>query len=193
MNIFTQINNAVAQNLNNFVLENHLEKIIWFFSDAPIFFLPVFLLWAWLYLTFKEKNNNKKENILLIFYSIVLAMILNAIIKIFVTIDRPESVIKPILQHVPDKSFPSDHATVSFSFLFALYAAGYKKTFWAFLPFVLIMNFSRVAGWIHWFFDIFVGMILGLISVIFIFKNKKNIVLEKLNSFVLKMMGYVKL
>ena len=193
MNTIWDINNSVAIYLNNFVINNHLEKIIWLLSDAPIFFLPVFLLAAWLYWTFKEKNNTQKENILFIFYSIVSAMIFNAIIKIFVTVDRPESLIKPILEHVPDKSFPSDHATVSFSFLFALYAAGYKKTFWLFMPFVVLMNFSRIAGGIHWFWDIIVWMILGLIAVIIIFKNKKNIVLEKLNSFVFNVMSYIKL
>jgi len=193
MNIFEQINSSVAVYLNNFVLQNHLEKIIWFFSDAPIFFLPVFLLWAWLYWTFKVKDNSKKENILFVFYSIVVAMILNAIIKIFVSIDRPESVIKPILEHVPDKSFPSDHATVSFAFLFALYAAWYKKTFWIFMPFVIIMNFSRIAGGIHWFWDIIVWMILWLIAVIFIFKNTKNKIFVSLNNFVLKIMNFIKL
>jgi len=193
MNICEQINSSMAVYLNNFVLQNHLEKIIWFFSDAPIFFLPVFLLWAWLYWTFKIKDNSKKENILFIFYSIVVAMILNAIIKIFVSIDRPESVIKPILEHVPDKSFPSDHATVSFSFLFALYFAWYKKTFWIFMPFVIIMNFSRIAGGIHWFWDIIVWMILWLLAVIFIFKNTKNKVFVSLNNFILKMMSFIKL
>ena len=193
MNIFEQINDSIAIHLNNFVLQNHLEKIIWFFSDAPIFFLPVFLLWTWLYWTFKVKNNSKKENILFIFYSVIVAMILNAIIKIFVSIDRPESVIKPILEHVPDKSFPSDHATVSFAFLFALYFAWYKKTFWGFMPFVILMNFSRIAGGLHWFFDIVVWMIIGLLAVIFVFKNTKNKVFVSLNNFVLKITSFIKL
>jgi membrane-associated phospholipid phosphatase len=71
---------------------------------------------------------------------------------------------------------------VSFAFLFWIYAAGYKKTFWIFFPFVILMNFSRIAGWLHWFFDIFVWMLLWLISVIFIFKNSKNKIIEKINS-----------
>ena len=193
MNIFSEVNNNVAIFLNSFVLENNLEKVIWFFSDTPIFFLPIFLLWFWFYFTFKNYNKSKKQDLLFIFYSVILAMIFNAIIKIFVTIDRPESIIKPILTHIPDKSFPSDHATVSFAFLFALFAAWYKKTFWLFLPFVLIMNLSRIAGWIHWFWDVIVGMILGLISVIIIFKNKRNIIFERLNYFILKIMKYMKL
>ncbi len=193
MNLIWDINNSIAIYLNNFVINNHLEKIIWVFSDAPIFFLPVFLFWAWLYWTFKEKNNEKKENLLYIFYSVVVWLILNTFLKIFIFEHRPEWIIKPILAHVPDNSFPSDHATVSFSFLFALYAAWYKKTFWLFLPFVLFMNFSRIAGGIHWFFDIFVWFILWIIAVIFVFKNTKNKYVLKLNQFILKIMSFIKL
>jgi len=193
MNLIWDINNSVAVYLNDFIINNHLEKIIWLFSDAPIFFLPVFLLWAWLYWTFKEKNNDKKENILFIFYSVVVWLILNTFIKIFIFEHRPEWIIKPILTHVPDNSFPSDHATVSFSFLFALYAAWYKKTFWIFMPFVVLMNFSRIAGWIHWFFDIIVWLILGVIAVFIVFKNTENKYILKLNQFILKIMSFIKL
>jgi membrane-associated phospholipid phosphatase len=45
-------------------------------------------------------------------------MILNQFLKFFIIEERPDSIIKPILEHVPDNSFPSDHATVSFAFLF---------------------------------------------------------------------------
>jgi len=193
MNLIWNINNNISIYLNNFVVNNHLEKIIWIFSDAPIFFLPIFLLTVWFYYTFKEKNIKEKENILFIFYSVVLAILLNSFIKIFIQEKRPDTLITPILQHVPDNSFPSDHATVSFSFLFALYSAGYKKTFWLFLPFVIIMNFSRIAWWLHWFFDIFVWMILGLIAVCIVFTNTKTKFFTKINEFILKLTSYIKL
>jgi undecaprenyl-diphosphatase len=193
MNLIWGINNYVAVYLNNFVIYNHLGNTIWLLSDAPIFFLPVFLLWARLYWTFRIKDKNKKENILFIFYSVVVWLILNTFIKLFIFEHRPEWIITPILQHVPDNSFPSDHATVSFSFLFALYAAWYKKTFWIFMPFVVLMNFSRIAWWIHWFFDIIVWLILWIIAVTVVFKSTENKCIIKLNKFILKIMSFIKL
>jgi len=193
MNLIWNINDAIEIYLNHFILNNHLSSIVWIFSDAPIFFLPVFFLWAWLYWTFKEKNNEKKENILFIFYSVVVWLILNTFLKLFIFEHRPEWIIKPILSHVPDNSFPSDHATVSFAFLSALYLFGYKKTFRFFLSFVILMNFARIAGGIHWFFDIIVGMLLWIVAafIIYFIQNKKCI--KKLNEFVLKIANFIKL
>jgi len=193
MNLIWYINNSVSIYLNNFILNNHLEKVIWVFSDAPIFFLPLFLFWAWLYWTFKEKNDTKKEGLLFILYSIIASVIINTFVKLFVFENRPDTLINPILQHIPDNSFPSDHASVSFAFLFALYASGYKKTFWVFSPFVILMNFSRIAGWLHWFWDVIVWLFLWLIAVIIIYKNSKNKYVLKLNSFILKIMSFVRL
>lgn len=193
LNIIWTINNEITVYLNNFILENGLEKIIWFLSDWPIFFLPIFLLSAWIFYTYKNPNQEKKENILYIFYSIVVGMIFNSISKLFIVEQRPDIAIKPILEHVPDNSFPSDHATVSFAFLFALYVAWYKKTFWFFIPFVILMNFSRIAGGLHWFFDIVVWAILWLVWTIIIFKNTKNKYIKKLNNLILTITKFIKL
>jgi membrane-associated phospholipid phosphatase len=59
--------------------------------------------------------------------------------------DRPESIVQPLIEHIPDNSFPSDHAAVSFAFLFAILFSNYKKTFLIFFPFVILMNLSRIA------------------------------------------------
>ncbi|MDR2640048.1 MAG: hypothetical protein LBC61_01585 [Candidatus Peribacteria bacterium] len=64
------------------------------FADAPIFFLPIFLIFGWLYYSFKEKDVQKKKDLLFIFYSCVIAVIINLIIKHFVNVDRPESVLE---------------------------------------------------------------------------------------------------
>jgi undecaprenyl-diphosphatase len=64
-----------------------------------------------------------------------------------------------LLDHIPDASFPSDHASVSVAFLTALYLTGYKKVFWAFMPWVILMNLCRVIAGVHWPFDILAGTI----------------------------------
>jgi len=193
MNLIRNINNNIAIYLNNFILNNNLQNFIWFFVDAPIFFLPVFLIVSRLYWNFKVKDNLQKENLLYIFYTTIVWLVLNSLLKIFIFEYRPEWIIQPILTHVPDNSFPSDHATVSFSFLTALYLFGYKKTFWLFLPFVIVMNFSRIAGWIHWFFDIIVWMSLWIISafIIYFIQDKKYV--KKINKIILKTANLIKL
>ena len=194
MNIFYQINSYFATTLNSFVIENNLEKTIGQMSDAPIFFLPIFLLSAWIFYTFKIKDNNKKSNLLNIVYWIILAIIINLLIQSIVKIDRPESVVKAILDHIPDASFPSDHAAVSFAFLSWLFISGYKKIWYIFSIFVILMNFSRVAWGIHWFFDIVAWAFVWISSSIFIFKYLKNTkFIINLNNFIIKILNYIKL
>jgi len=191
MNIFPEINHIISQILNNFVINNNLEKCIWFFSDAPIFFLPIFLVWIWLYYTFKNKKQDKKIDLLNIFWWIVLAVIINLIIQQFFFFERPETLVTPILKHIPDASFPSDHAAVSFAFLTWLFLIWYKKVWYIYLPFVIILNISRIAWWVHWFFDIIVWMIIWISSSIIICQQKEK--LEKINNFILKIMKLIKL
>ena len=118
MNIFLEINKNVWTYLNNFVIENWLEKYVTIFADGPIFFLPIFLLWYRIFYTYKNKNDNEKNILIKIFYSAILAVVINLIIQQFFHFDRPESIVKPLIEHIPDASFPSDHAAVSFAFLF---------------------------------------------------------------------------
>ena len=213
--MFLQINHTITNLLNNFILENNLENLVWFFADAPIFFLPIFFIWFWVYyekyyfeekkfsnliknfFSFKENFLDKKKffksKILLIFYSITFWLIINLIIQQLFFFDRPETLITPILQHIPDASFPSDHATVSFAFLFWLFFAWYKKIFYSFFLLVILMNIARIAWWLHWFFDIFAGLIISLFSVLLVFKNQKNKYLINLNNFILNIAKFFKL
>jgi membrane-associated phospholipid phosphatase len=80
---------------------------------------------------------------------------------------------------------------VSFAFLTWLFLAWYKKIWYIFLPFVIIMNISRIAWWVHWFFDIIAWLIIWILSASIIFKNKK--ILEKINKLIIKLTSYIKL
>ena len=194
MNIFSEINIYISACLNDFVITNNLELLVWFFADAPIFFLPTFLIISWIFYTYKINNNSKKSDLLNIFFSIIIAIIISLLIQQIVDINRPESIIKPILEHIPDASFPSDHATVSLAFIAWLFLSWYKKIGYIFGIFVIIMNFSRVAWWVHWFFDIVAWAIIWIFSSIFVFKYLKNTnIIKKINDFIIKMMNYIKL
>lgn len=188
---FTWINQFVSLYLNNFITDNNLEIFTWIIADLPIFFLPVFLIGLWLFYHFKKIN--KKTKLLYIFYATFIWLAINLIVQHFFPMDRPDTFITPILKHVPDNSFPSDHAAVSFAFLFALFFFGYKKTFWIFLPFVLLMNFARIAWGLHWFFDVFVWIFIGISSAYILYKIHKHKYIQNLNSFILKIASYFKL
>ena len=194
MNIFSEINIYISACLNDLVITNNLESSVWFFADAPIFFLPIFLIISWIFYTYKISDNWKKSDLLNIFFSIIIAIIVSLLIQQVVDISRPESIIKPILEHIPDASFPSDHATVSFAFLAWLFLSWYKKVGYIFSVFVIIMNFSRVAWWVHWLFDIIAWAIIWILSSIFVFKYLKNTnTIININKFIIKLMNYIKL
>nr|MDD3720625.1 phosphatase PAP2 family protein [Candidatus Gracilibacteria bacterium] len=196
--MFLQTFNEVGLTyLNSFSINNKIATIVGIFADAPIFFIPIFLIVTWVLLNYKKKGD-KKEEILIIFYSTIIGIVFALIIQHLVHMDRPENYIKTtgklLLKHIPDASFPSDHATVSFAFLTSLYFANYKKVFYAFLPFVCIMLLSRVIAGVHWPLDIVVGTIIGIFSSYITFKYLKKLeIIKKINKLILKIASFVKL
>lgn len=193
-----ELNKELLIYLNSLLDYPIVEKISLVFVDLPIFFLPIFLIFAWIYYTYKEKNIKRKKDLLFIFYSCAVAVAINLVIKQFVYIDRPETVIdwvwKLLLDHIPDASFPSDHAAVSIAFLVWLIYANYPKTAIIFAIPVLIMNLSRIILWVHWPLDVLCGMIIWIIwaTISFSFLKKKKF-MDKLNDFILKVASYIKL
>lgn len=123
-------NESWLLNLNSFSNNKIIENIVWIFADAPIFFIPIFLIVSWI-IYWCKKNIIEKENLLFMFYSCLLGIIIALLIQQIIHFDRPENYIKQtgklLLKHIPDASFPSDHATVSFAFLTSLILAWYKK------------------------------------------------------------------
>jgi len=187
------VNEFVSSKLNKFVIENNLQKQVGLFADFPIFFLPIFLLSAWLYHRFKDNNLEEKRKLIYIFFWPFFAVIINLIIQHMVHISRPETFIKPILKHIPDASFPSDHASVSFAFISALYLFGYKKLFWLFLPFIILMNLSRIAWWVHWFWDVIAWMFIWIFVSFVIWKLKDKKIFIQVTDFLLKIANLFKL
>ena len=192
-----ELNQFLLTYLNNLLIEYKcVEKIIYLFADSPIFFIPIFLVWFWLYFNYK-KDNKWKNVLILIFYSTIIAILISLFIQQFVTLERPEEHLKNtwklILDHLPDASFPSDHASVSIAFLTAIFLFWFTR-FWAFiLPFFIVMNLSRVIAWVHWPFDVLAWIIVWILSALLIYKIQKNNYLVKLNSYIIKLLSYLKL
>lgn len=180
--MLSKFNEDLLHFLNSLTEIESIKKFALFMADSPIFFLPIFLVWFWIYYTIKWQEN-KKDSLLFIFYCCVLGVIINYIIKMFVTTERPETALEAtgrlILEHVPDQSFPSDHSTVAFSFVVWAYLFGYHKIALAFTPFVLSMVLSRVIAWVHWPADILAWAVVWTISAFAIYKLHSH--LEKTN------------
>ncbi len=204
-----EMNKELLIYLNSFLQFNLIQNITLWFADSPIFFLPIFLIWFWVYYTYKKdntliseinltKNLLQKENLIYIFYSALLWIIISLIIQQIIHIDRPETALKWVwtllLKHLPDASFPSDHATISVAFLTSLFLSWYKKIWYIFLPFVILMLLSRVILWVHWPLDIIAWTIVWLFSSFIIFKYFTKIkFINKINRFIIKLMWFIKL
>ena len=192
------INEQLLSWFNNLANYSIVENFVYIFADGPIFFLPLFLVAMWIYHTHKTKDQDKRHDLMFIFYACIVWIILSYIVKQFFDFDRPEAYLeatgKLLMSHVPDASFPSDHATVSVAFLASLFLANYKRIGLIFLPFVVIMNLSRIIAWVHWPFDIIAGTFVGIVASCITFKYiKKNKLVKRFNLFIIKLLTYIKL
>lgn len=204
-----EINKEVLISLNSLTKYDFIQTIVMIFTDYPIFFLPIFLITLWFFYTYNKKNivisdmhltKNllEKENLLYIVYSIALWLLISLIIQQFVHVERPEVALKWIwlllLKHIPDASFPSDHATVSVAFLTSLFFTWFKKTWLYFSPFVVLMLISRVIVWVHWPFDIVAWALVWFFSSYITFKYLIKIkIINSLNQFIIKIMWFIKM
>ena len=214
-----EINKQLLIYLNSLGEIRIVEYAVSLFADGPIFFLPLFLIWAWIYARYwKHHPSNSshptslldetetrknieiktKQNLLLIFYSCVIAITISLIIQQIIHIPRPETAIiwvgKLLLEHIPDASFPSDHASVSVAFLAGLFYANYKKIAYTFLPFVCLMNLFRIIAWVHWPFDIIVWTLVWITWAFISFRYcKKLSLVKKLNHCIIQLIRKIKL
>ncbi len=191
-----ELNKQLLQYLNSLLDYPLIEAIVRVMADGPIFFLPVFLLTMWFFYAY-HKNTDWKKVLLHIFYATVLWICVSLFIQQFSTIERPETAIegtgKLILDHIPDASFPSDHATVSFAFLAALYLFWFRRLAYMYLPFCLIMNLSRVIAWVHWPYDILAWATVWLSSGYLIYRYQASQFMYKIDSFFLKIAWFFRL
>lgn len=190
------LNQSAFLFLNSFADNMLIRNIAIVFSDAPIFFLPIFLVSWWLFYT-RKNNIHKKESLLYIFYSTIVAVIFNMIIQAIIFVERPETFLWAkthfALSHIPDASFPSDHATVWWAFLVGLYLFWFRKIAFYFMPFFLLMALSRVVAGVHWPLDMVGWIIVGTFAALSIFYFRKSKILLGLNSLVLQYMSRIKL
>ncbi len=191
-------NTTLFQSLNNLTNYPIIAKITPFLADAPMFFVPVFLVIAWIYFTYRKPSTQGKEELLIIFYSCVVGILFALIIQQFIHLPRPETAIssswKLLLDHLPDASFPSDHATVAAAFATSLWLLRYKTLFYIILPWFILMDISRIIVWVHWPLDIIVGTGVGIFASYLTCRWLANTKLvKKINLWIIHIASYLKL
>jgi len=100
---------------------------------------------------------------------VALGLGLNQLITLFYFHPRPfmMDLCKPLIPHVPETSFPSDHATLLFSAAFALLFREGWHTKGALLLFIAVVGaWGRIYTGLHFPFDIAGSFIVALTSMI---------------------------
>ncbi len=170
---------ALLNFLRSFVNPNSLLeiKLIHIGADIEILLVMLVLVGLWLYGVYK-KNNQFKMDALMMLYSIGFAFLIYVILNLGLPLrPRPETVsaIRPLVDHLPDNSFPSGHGIFAGASVLAAFLYTRRSVAWTLLITGLIMGLSRVLAGIHYPGDIIVGYLIGLIGayVIYVLRNKK--------------------
>lgn len=162
-------------------------------ADVFVFLYPIYLVVLYVVWIVK-KWDYYKESALWIFWSGVWSMLFNIFLQFFFDKVRPnvllwldyEKIETVLHKYLPESSFPSDHAAMSFGIAMWSILWGIrnkdKKFVWIwyiFLVFGLIMWLSRVIVWVHWPTDIIAWFIVGILIPIILFQKPIYKILKK--------------
>ncbi len=143
-----------------------LNKVAVFSAQYLIFIVPIYLLYLW----FKksEKGDEIKNKALLLFTAAMISWFFSFLISSLYFHPRPFMLHPPLgkklIPHAPDASFPSDHTTVLSALSFTYFFSGEITEGIAFLVLAFFVGFARVYCGIHFPYDIFGGVVTGLIG-----------------------------
>lgn len=189
-------NQSTSIFLNTFTENSIMRIILPYFSDIPIFIIPIFLISYWIYAIIRWESKIK-EALLMILYADILAGSITCCIQQFIYVERPLAFLQGrgmyILSHIPDNSFPSDHATIGTAFLVGLFLFGYKKSFYYLLPLFILMFLARIIWGIHYPLDILWGIVVGTVAGYIIFCIRDNTIMKKINQGIIDIMGKIHL
>ena len=116
----------------------------------------------------------KKKEILMVFFSGIVAWVLAYILKILIHTPRPFDAFSNVHSLISETGFgfPSGHATFFMALAFAIFFL-HKKAGYVFIFFALLIGLARIIAGVHFPIDILGGFALGfLISYLFSFRNK---------------------
>ncbi|WP_131196916.1 undecaprenyl-diphosphatase [Lichenihabitans psoromatis] len=136
-------------------------------AQWPVFGLPVLLIGLWLF----GSRPNREASVLAGITGCV-ALLAAHVVSTLIDHPRPFMVglAANLLDHAPDNSFPSDHATLLFATAAAFAFRPFQRTLWlgvAVATVGLAVGWARVALGVHFPFDIFgAAFIAGLSEIL---------------------------
>jgi membrane-associated phospholipid phosphatase len=152
--------------------DDFLAPLVRFCSDIEVLLVCMLIVGLWVYGVAKREVGFKIIA-LDIFYTVLFGFIVYWILQLGLPMrPRPETLspIPPLLNHLPDNSFPSGHAIFAGA---SVVAIGYflnMRLSSLFAALGVIMLLSRVIAGVHYFGDVLAGVILGsLLARIWIF------------------------
>lgn len=168
-----QFNISAFLFINQYAGENKmLDSILMTAVDVMPYVFGSVLLYLWF-----SSNVERKQASVHAVLSVILGMLTSNLISRFYYNPRPfvENLGVQLIEHAPDSSFPSDHATFTFSIAVALLFNKATRTLGVAL-FVLSMvsSMSRVYGGIHYPLDILGAVCVALsVSTLVFMLNKQ--------------------
>ena len=141
-------------------------------SDFLITFLASFLIWfmfAGLLVLWFFRKNIKSRHIFHAITASFVAFLISQLIKLLFPTLRPFEVTGeiPLTLTIPiDPAFPSSHSSSAFALAVSVQRHD-KKAGFVFVLFAMLVGLGRVLGNVHYYYDIFGGAIVGILSVIF--------------------------
>lgn len=168
------------------------------FSDAEVLLTALVLVALWFRARFVLKNDaESKTDVLAFFYAIIFAFGLYWVLNLGLPArPRPETVsaIAPLINHLPDNSFPSGHGIFAGASVAAAYLIFKRKTLAIVLLFVGIpMLCARVLAGVHYPGDVIVGFLVGSLFALLAMKflSKKEVRASKLFSIPVKIASFI--
>jgi len=157
-----------------FVSQPILVKLAPVMADGLPLTFPFILLIRYIWYGIYRKSTTAKKWALLVFFSALVASVMNMIIQLLVDKERPEGYIQNtdflIMDHLPTDPFPSDHASVGMAFAVAVWLWGrhiqskkLKNIGRVLILAALVMSATRMSVAIHWPTDVIVGSFIGIL------------------------------
>ncbi len=166
LQLFQIINGLVGKNI-------WLDSFLIFCAEYLIFGLVLVLIF--LFFTLKEKKK-KIQLLILALSSSILSWLLGQLISLIYFRPRPfveQDDIIQLIQHVQDKSFPSDHAVIAFVLGLSIYLFNKKLGVLALIGAFLI-SFARIFSGIHYPSDVLGGVIIASLIILGVWKIVKS-------------------